>query len=169
MSDKMTVSQALRRIAKLKGQIGEYRNRAYAGVSYKQDAKPAFQFQDCINKMVAAQKELLDLQTKIAIANSNTNVAASKYTITLTEAIIKLQQMKGDIVWLKTLAVRPQAETEEKEWGYDEDMSKRMITFVKWICDLPESQRADMIDEVQKQFDELNDAVERMNHITLIG
>jgi hypothetical protein len=169
MSNQMTISQALRRIAKLKGQVSEYRNRAYASVSYKAGAKPAFDFQEYISKTAIAQTELLDLQTKIAIANAKTTLVFKDNSITLTEAILTLQRMKGDMVWLKSLSVRPQAETEEKERDFDDNTQRYIMTQVKWVCSLPESERADAVEIIQKGFDDLNDAVERLNHITQVG
>jgi uncharacterized protein YbjQ (UPF0145 family) len=170
MSDKITISQALRKIAKLKGQIGEYRIRACAGVSYRAESKPAFDFKDCMIKATEAQKELLNLQTQIAIANAKTTTSVDgKNIITIAEAVLKLQQMKGDIAWLKTLVARPQTMTEEKIREYDENTAKYIMTSVKWMCDMSESERADAVEYTQKEFDELNDAVERVNHTTIIG
>lgn len=165
--EKLTVSQALRRIAKLKGQIGELRTRAASSVSYKSADKPAFDFKDCIKNIAATQTELVDLQAKIAVANAKTSLTLGNQTVTLTEAIIQLQSMKGDIVWLKSLASRAQAETEEREMDYNE-AGQRVYTAIKWTCDLPEAERAGAVETVQKRFDELNDEVERLNHITQI-
>jgi hypothetical protein len=165
--EKMTVSQALRRIAKLKGQISELRTRAAAGVSYKSADKPAFDFKECVKSIAKTQTELVDLQTRIAVANANTTLTFGDQTLSLTEAIIQLQSMKGDIVWLKSLASRAQSETEERDYDFDDDGKRKYIP-VKWTCDLPEADRAGAVDVAQKKFDELNDEVERMNHTTQV-
>jgi hypothetical protein len=165
--EKMTVSQALRRIAKLKGQISELRTRAAASVSYKSADKPAFDFKECIRSIAQIQTELVDLQTRIAVANATTILTMGEETVTMTEAIISLQSMKGDIVWVKSLASRAQAETEERDYDFDDDGKRKYIP-VKWTCDLPEAERANSVEAIQKRFDTLNDEVERMNHITQI-
>jgi hypothetical protein len=101
MLDKITIAQALRRIKKLKGQIAEHTQRAQASVSYEKDKVPAFSFGEEMLLMKAAQLELVDLQSRVAVANAKATILDGEDVITHAEAIRRLQEIKGEIAFLK--------------------------------------------------------------------
>lgn len=165
MSDKISIAQALRRIKKLKGQIAEHTQRAQQGVSYEQGKVPAFRFQEAVTAVKAAQKELIDLQSRVAIANAKATVTDGSDTITHAEAIRRLQEIKGEIAFLKGLIIRNDVvKTREQEW--DDVEMKHIVRMVEvtWTSDLSEKERDTQVKALQDRFETLNNAVEDRNH-----
>lgn len=151
--------------SKLKGQIAELQLRASTCVSHKASARPAFDFAETMSKMESARRDLVLLETRIALANARATVKFEGSVIPLVQAVRQLQELKGTIAWVKTVPSRAQAETTEDEFDYDDDM-KRVKRSVTWKCGLPEADRAKKVEELQSKFDVLNDAVEQANHVT---
>jgi len=165
MSD-MTISQALRRIKKLKGQLGEYRMRAHNAVTHLADQQPAYLFGASREQATTVLEELLKLQTATAIANAKTSIEWEGKSIPLAHAVRTLRELAAEIDWVKKLPVRAQEVTVEYE--RDHDGEKWVNTQKKFTCWLPEAKRADLANELQERFDKLNDIVETTNHKTVI-
>jgi hypothetical protein len=170
MFDKVTIAQALRRIKKLKGQIAEYSARAQQSVSYVQGKVPAFRFQTAMTQMAEARRELLDLESRVAVANAKKTVTDQfGNKVTLAFAIRQLQELKGQIAFLRGLNLR--AETvKEREQSWDDEQSKHIIRIneVTYVSDLTEQARADQIKNLQDEFEMLNNIVEEANHTVLV-
>jgi len=164
---EMTISQALRRIKKLKGQLAENLIRSQAGVSYRVGAPPAFAFTASVQKADAIRQELVQLESRLAVTNATARIDFHGDCPTIAFAIRQLQELKSQIAWYRALPVRAHEETSEETWDYDEG-GKHVRTQVPWKCDLPEEKRATVVDDLQDQFDRLNDAVERANHATVL-
>src|SRR5579863_9382526 len=129
MSDKVTIAQALRRIKKLKGQIAEHATRAQQGVSYVSGKTPAFSFREAVLALNAARNEMLDLESRVAVANAKKAVTdASGTKLTLAHVIRQLQELKGQIAFLRGLNLR--AETvRERETEWNDDQMKNLTRF----------------------------------------
>lgn len=164
---EMTISQALRQIKKVKGQLSESLSRAQANVSHKESAVPAFQFSVCMGKADGARRQLVDLEARIAVTNATTKIVHGDQTMTLVRAVRRLQELKAQIAWLRGLSVRSQGRTVEKELEYGGVDGHRNVD-VPWTCYLPEAEKAEQVDAAQQEFDALNDAVERANHATAL-
>jgi hypothetical protein len=161
---ELTISQALRAIARLKGNLTKYKERAFEGVTYRLDAVPAYRFSDMMEKIDTARGDLVLLEARVAITNATTKIAFDGKQLTLTQALKQLQEFKDELAWLATLPVRPGETTKSYEnvhraGGYE-------TVAVDYKCDFPEARRSDRIDVVQAKFDALNDALERKNHET---
>jgi hypothetical protein len=165
MSDKISIAQALRRIKKLKGQIAEHTQRAQQGVSYEQGKVPAFRFQEAVAAVKTAQKELIDLQSRVAIANAKATVADGTETVTHAEAIRRLQEIKGEIVFLKGLVLRNEV-VKDRQQEWDDTEMKHLVRVVEttWVSDLSEKDRDTQVKALQDRFETLNNAVEDRNH-----
>lgn len=170
MSDKMTISVALRRIKKLKGQMAEHTNRAIQGVSYAQGKAPAFPFQEAVVALNTARNEMLDLESKVAVANAKKTVtAADGSKLTLTRAIRQLQELKGQMTFLRSLHLRSDTVRErEVEWNDEKMQNITRLTEVTYVSDLSEQDRDREIKLLQDQFETLNNAVEEANHSVLV-
>jgi hypothetical protein len=165
MSDKITIAQALRRIKKLKGQIAEHSQRAQAGVSYDQSKPPAFRFQEAVAAVKAAQKELVDLQSRTAVANAKATISDGAETITHAEAIRRLQEIKGEIAFLKGLNLRNESvKDRQQEWDDTEMKHVVRVTEVTWVSDLSEKDRDTQVKALQDRFEVLNNTLEDRNH-----
>jgi hypothetical protein len=169
--DAMTISQALRKISKLKGTLKEQLERAQSSVVYTTDNAPAFSFTSSWEQAEAARDALIALETALRVTNAVTKFDFKGKPMTLSEATCRLQEIKGTISWVKGLRTQAQAERTEKEYvsiTYNSDKAIEKITVTK--CDLPEAKRAEWVKREQDQFDALNDAVEAVNHrTTLVG
>lgn len=164
---EMTISQALRRIKKLKGQLADHLARAQAGVSFRVDSPPAFAFAASVERANAVRDELLGLESRLAVTNANTSFDFDGRKVSLASAVRLLQELKGQIAWYKALPVRAREDTSEESWSYN-DEGKHVRTQIAWKCSLPEEKRAAVSEGLQDHFDRLNDAVERANHSTVL-
>ena len=165
MSEKVSIAQALRRIKKLKGQIGEHTTRATANVSYVSTKVPAFRFDDEMTGLVEAKTAMIDLETRVAVANATALITWKSHNWTLAKAIRHLQETKSDIALLKGLNLRAETVKErEQEWSDEEMKTLTRVTEVTYVSDLTEAERDSRVKTLQDQFEELNNLVEDANH-----
>lgn len=169
MSSKISIAQALRRIKKLKGQIAEYTLRAQQSVSYEKTKVPAFRFNESMLARAAALSELLNLQSRVAIANAKATVVDNNESISHSEAIRRLQEMKGEIVFLRGLALRSETmTTRQQDWDSVQEKYVSHVVEVVWLADLSEQDRDRQVRELQDRFEVLNNAIEDHNHKVLV-
>lgn len=167
MSD-MTISQAIRLVSKLKGQLAELQARGISCVTYLEKEEPAFKFSDTVAKMDEVSAQLVDLQSRVAAAGALTVVQWDGAPVRLGKAVRTAQELRSRIAWLKTLSVRAQAKVATQSTEYDMELEKHVRREVFWMCDLPEAKRADLVQSLQDKFDELNGLIETVNHATII-
>lgn len=160
----MTISQALRKISKLKGTLKEQLDRASSSVLFEET--PAFPFMGSWEQAEAARAELIKLETALRITNAMTKFDFKGRPITLAEATCMLQEIKGKIAWLRLLPSQAQAERSVVNIEWDDTVTKQVKVMKKFTCELPEAKRADWVKREQDLFDALNDAVEAVNHRT---
>jgi hypothetical protein len=165
--NKLTISQALRRVKKLKGKLSELRARGTKSVTFQEGKRPAFSFSSCLEDTQAVRKELIVLETQIAFTNAATTLEWRGELMALAFAIRTLAEYKSEIAWLKSLPVRAEETTEEETWEYDEE-AKRVKKITRFTCHLTEDTQVNLMDEIQDNFDALNSLVESMNHQTLL-
>lgn len=170
MSDKVTIAQALRRIKKLKGQIAEHATHAQQSVSYVQGKLPAFSFSSSVSQLKTSRDEMLDLEARVAVANAKRTVTdLNGNKVVLARAVRELQEIKGQIAFLRSLNLR--AETvREREQNWDDEQMKHItrVNEVTYVSDLSETDRAAAVKGLQDQFETLNNAVEEANHSVLV-
>lgn len=160
----MTISQALRAIAKLKGQIKETQAKAHACVVYSKANPPAYKFKTCKEQLIEMQTQLRDLEVRLRRTNAVTNIHLGTGQFTLTYATVRLQELKGWIAWLRSLPTQAHAEvTTESPRNIG---GQYVLVPSTQLCDLPEADRDTEIRALQSAFDEINDAVEATNHRT---
>jgi len=164
----MTISQALRRIAKLKGSFKELQARASGSVLYSAENPPAFTFEETVSQLDKVREELTLLETALRVTNAQTSFDFRGKSMTLAEATCRLQEMRGKIAWLKSLST--QAKATRTEVSYDENYHTGQKTEIKkvTVCALPEAQKVLLVTEEQEAFDTLNDVVEAVNHRTTL-
>lgn len=162
-----TVSQALRRVKKLKGLIAEATERANLAVSYNKEKPPAFSFKYSMEELERYSSELVDLEASVAVANANNTVSHNGSLITLAKAIRVLQELKGKISFLKKLHLRNEV-VKDKEHDWNDDLCKNVVRTIEteFVSDLSEVDRDKLVKSFQDQFDELNSLVEDVNHKT---
>lgn len=164
---KLTVSQGLRRIKKLKGAMAEHGQRASQSVSYVQGSKPVFDFASERAKRTAAQDELVRLEAAVAQANAMTSIPVDGKEMTMAEAIRRLQELKADMAWIAALPLREET-VNESYYEYDEGTGRNVprTRSITHVSDLSLVGRVAEIDALRERFDRLNDALETANHRT---
>jgi len=169
MSDKMTIAQALRRVKKIKGLLYEHMSRAQECASYMEDKKPEFDFDEEVSAMSSLTNEMLNLQAKIAVANSNAIISNDGTECSLTMAIRILEELKGQIKFYSGLTLRHGIEKQKEQmWDENADKFVTKVEEINYISAMTERQRADKIRSLNDQFEALNNAVEDANHVTLV-
>jgi hypothetical protein len=166
----MTISQALRRIAKLKGSIAEHSKNCIGSITYNVAKPPVFSFNDEFSLMEKDKEEMLDLQTKVAVANAVTYVqTADGDVMPLVKAIKVLEEVKGLIKFYSVLPIRNE-KVKEKEpvWNEEKSQYVNLSTEVEYKSDLTELERVAFVNSLKDKFEELNNLVEDMNHKTEI-
>jgi hypothetical protein len=165
----LTISQALRKIAKLKGALKEHLERAEASINFTEAEPPAFEFADSMGNADKVRAELITLESSLRHTNALTTFSHGGVTMTLSEATCRLQEHKSRIAWLQRLPSMPQESTSRDhiEYRYIEGRGQVAGNVPKITrCALPQAKRAALVATEQEQFDSLNDAVENLNHRT---
>lgn len=168
---KMTISQGLRLIKKLKGEIAELTARATQSVSYDEKSPPVYDYDEVSKERDDTILKMVMVEGEVAKANATKTITdpSTKKPITLALAIRILQEMKGQIAFLKSLAIKEGKETKkEREWDEDEGKTLLKTTETVWITKLKVKDRDNKMKNLKDQFDALNNEVERANHITTI-
>jgi len=172
MAEKeLTISQALRKIKDLKGKIARHSQNATSCVTHRTDDPPAYQFGAEWEKATVLVDEMLDLQTRVALANAGATFDYDGKTRTLTWATRKLVEIKGAIAWHQGLVVRAREKTTEESYDWVHKVGggpERVRVAVEHTCHLPEAERAARVQALENKFVELNDLVETMNHRTVV-
>jgi hypothetical protein len=169
MSNELTIAQALRRIKNLKGQIAEHSQRCTAGVSYPLDKVPAFRYHESLEAMSLAQAEMVDLEARVATANATATVLCGSETLTLTKAVRLLQELKGNIAFLKGLVLRSETvKTRTSDWDDDQMKNISRVEETTYVSDLSEQDRDKAVKKLQSSFEDLNNLVENANHKVMV-
>jgi len=164
-----TISQGLRHIKRLKGRMGELSARASASVSYEAGKKPPFDFNATREEVGKVREELVRLEAAVARANATTDIRDGDRTLSLAEAIRRLQEIKAEIAWLSGLTLRQGTERAfEDAWNDEFHRLVRRPQEVTYESCLTEPQRVEQVDALRNRFEALNDAVEAANHRTEI-
>ena len=164
---RMNIAQALRRIKKLKGRMGELTARASASVSYEVGKKPAFDFRSTRDEVAVSRVELVTLEASVARANAATEIECDDARMTLAEAIRRLQECKAEMTWLGQLSLRSGVE-KRTERDYDDVTGRTVLVKheTEYAADLSEVARAAEVETLRGRFERLNDAVEAATHRT---
>ncbi len=167
--NKLNISQALRYASKLKNQISETRTRAFGSLNHEAGEPTAFSFNEMLEKSEKLSDELANLQGKLAVANAINTINYKEETLTLAHAVKILQELKGRIAWLKSLPCLANESVTTTDSQWDDDSSKYIKQQITTLCCLPEADRAELVDNLQEEFDSLNGAIEAMNQTTKLS
>jgi hypothetical protein len=164
---EMTVTQAIKRMSKLKGQLSDLRERAKENLVHLAEDTPAYTFAECLAEASKVRDELLKLKTAVAMSNAKLTIEWEGAKHPLPWAIALLREWKGELEFLKSLPVRAQAETTERNKEFDGDKYVPVVT--KHKCHLPTKERDMLRSVLQDRYDDLNDRVNALNGRTNIA
>lgn len=167
---ELTVSQTLRKIKDLKGRLAKGQANAAKSVLFLDSAKPAYEFKTELESSDNLSRELIRLQTALAVACATAPFEWEGRKTVLTWAVKRLEELKGQIKWFSELAVAAQAERIDESWEYTyvDGQNQRVRVLKKTTCSLPEADRDKRVRDLQDEFNRLNDQVETINHRTSV-
>ena len=164
---EMTITQAIKRMSKLKGKLKDLRERAKENLVHLAEDTPAYKFDECLAEAEKTRDELLKLKTAVAVSNAKLTIEWDGTKQPLPWAIALLREWKGELEFLGALAVRAQPETTERSKEFDGDKYVPVVT--KHKCHLPTKERDKLRSELQDRYDDLNDRVNGLNNRTNIS
>ncbi len=168
MASEMTISMGLRKVSRLKGDLAKSTARAAEVVSWSEDHVPSWKFEEVMAGRKLEREMLITLETAIARANALTVIEFRGRKLTLTEAIRRLQELKGERPFYERLNIRTVPE-ERTEYGLDKEGRGVHITKkVVWVSAISVVERDALVRGLADEFEELNGLVERANHSTVL-
>lgn len=166
---ELTLGEALQRANRIKGELSERASRASGNVMFvladqPSDApQPAFTFEEDWRAVGVLQENLIRLKTAVALANARLKVEWEGTKIPLVQAVLRQQELKGEIARLKALPIH---ERDEKRSRTNWDGTRHVEvepTVIKHRSHLPDRDRANQATALQKRLDTLIAAVNRIN------
>lgn len=180
---KLTISQALRRRKKLKGEIHTHTDRLRSSIVYDEKRPPSFPFEESQKALKLAKFELIHLEDAIARANARATITFKDETVHLTWVLRTLAELKGDITRYEGYEhfCLPEKRNVDKvespdlseaietpfAGGVRRSHPKKTIETVR-ISNITEKERAQKVEQLQREFEELNDLLETANHSTTL-
>lgn len=164
----MNISEALRKIKKLKGDIAQEQSRVKSSVSWiKGKTLPVYNFKESMDKLQVLSVELVSLESKVAEKNAVTKVTVGGKEMSLCEAIRTLQEVKSSIALYRELVI-DNSVSEQREYVYDEEKDKNVTVKVKIEHEsaITERERDTALESLKERFDIINSAIENANHKT---
>lgn len=184
---QVTISEAIRRVHKLKNEIATLRTRVDDSVTYMEKDPPAFAFEESMKALIKAQADLVFLTTAIAESNAKNTVSIAgtnggSAQVSVAGALRMLSELKSEIAWVKNLGHRSTrlretetvsfTESEEQETveflGRATHRPKRVRVVTKTICNLTTVEHAERLKALQDTFDTINNIVESSNHLNTV-
>lgn len=166
---ELTLGEALQRANRIKGELSERATRASGNVMYvlqeKVDGdapKQAFTFGEDWAAVTTLQENLIRLKAAVALSNARLKVEFEGMKIPLVEAVIRQQELKGEIVRLKNLPIHERDERRPRT-SWDGTQRVEVETVTKHRSHLPDRDRANQAAALQKRLDALIAAVNRIN------
>jgi hypothetical protein len=162
----MNISQALRRIAVIKGQLAMVTMRFASAVTWIDDAVPTYALDECDMSWGRLVSEQTALEAAVAIANANTKITFRDKQYTLAFTVKQLAVFKSKIALLRTLNCQPARERVDIVRD-NEYLNGNYVTVThekKIHCAFTERERDLSVEKAQADFDELNALVEAANH-----
>jgi hypothetical protein len=180
---QLTISQALRRRKKLKGDIALHTERLRHSISYDKKKEPAFPFTESNLALKKAKWELIMLEDAVAFSNAINRITYKGEQVRLTWVLRVLAELKGDIVRyegyksMHDLGVEREVTTEEEisdPYSIEEipragggvtrsHKTKKVNRTI--VSNVTARECEDQIATLKQSFEELNDLLEAENHL----
>lgn len=165
----MNISEALRKIKKIKGDLAKNQPRLTSSVNYVEGEPPAFRFKETFDLVNSLSKELVELESKIAEKNAITKAKLNDKEVSLSFIIRSLQEIKSKIALVESFHIRTDTIV-SKDRFYSDEEEKYVTEKVtrKYVSDISEMERDKMVSDLKEEFEKLNSLLENVNHVTTI-
>ncbi len=167
MAQKLTIAQGLRALKRMRGDLANVRGRLANSSSWQKGKKPEYPFSECLKRQQELTAEFTHLHSRLLRANATNTVSFDGQDIPLCEALLILNEIKGEIAIFSSLDLREGKMEREPRYNIHSGgaIPSEPIIFERAIS---ERERDDSIEELKQRFERLNDAVETVNHTTLL-
>jgi hypothetical protein len=167
VAKSFNVTRALRLAAALKGQLKVLDEQLALSSTWVESRKPDYDFTAVLAERRRVDENLVRLKAALAVANAKAEVVWRGRKLTAAEAVVRLQELDGELALLKRL--RFDAGVEEKSehvldrgrGGYVEATTK-VVKVAAWTL----LQRDAELRRLASDRAELNDVLEDVNHGT---
>lgn len=165
----MNISEALRKIKKLKGEIAVSQQRMKSSSCWIQGKEPTYSFKEVVQLLETQTTELVALESAVAEKNASTKVNVDGKQVSLSSIIRSLQEIKSKISLYEVLSIRTDKEVDRDRF-YSQEEEKYVTEKVEkqWVSALTEIERDEKIKSLKEDFDKLNSILENENHKTQI-
>lgn len=163
----MKLNEALREIARLKGQLAQWDQRLReAAAAYKSTAPPAYTYDEVVKQRSLCVANLINLKARVAHTNAKTKIQCVDKTITLIEAILLLAELKNEIALYNALPNHATHDLVMQETTYIS--GQLQYVEVSKFAALTTREKDELVSTLEDNFAELNAIVEAANHTTLL-
>lgn len=142
----MNLTKALKTKKKLVKQADEFYNRFASSNSIEDGSEQSYSPEEYYDKWLAKTEELIELKTKIQLANAP-----------IAHKIFKLGELKSQAAKLKRV--------DTKEGIQRDRYSDKAITYTAWMKQLAKDE---MVEELEEQIETLQEEIEAFNALTKI-
>lgn len=123
----ITISDALRRIKALKGELHKWRGHLIDSANYNTQHPPVFSFEECREKYNRASKELVSLQAGVQVANATSTISLEGKEVPLCWAICFLSELKSRISVLESMKTHETRERSEADTSQHDQYIKSQL------------------------------------------
>lgn len=161
----MNISEALRRIKKIKGEMSKEQGRMNSYVSWRVDQKPVYSFLESRESLEKLSEELVVLEAKVAEKNATSKIKFENVEMSLAQVIRTLQEIKSMISIYEGLVIN-NSEQVTKERFYSESEEKYITekVTIKFESAITERDKDNKISQLKDKFEKLNSLLEDANH-----
>lgn len=163
MTEAMTISLALRKIAELKGEVGRHKVQAMKSTHWETTSCSPFDWHEEVKALEKLKSELCTLKARVAAANSLVIVDGHS----LQEWIFRLAEIKDTITMLEAVPAGVTNDVKRTEnrnnyvsGQYITEQVEKITHFV-----FSEKEKADRLAELRIQANQINQLLERHNHL----
>lgn len=153
----MNIAKALKEKNRITGRIAKLQGQIYKYNRYNEGKNPDFDSRDLLKSLQEEWAHLINLKTKIALAN-----------VGIAEKLIRLSEAKAELkFWTSFICCGPKEETtEDIDYNYVTKESQVKTKVV--ISNIPSIEVANNVERVQKLVETLQDEIDDFNATTQI-
>jgi hypothetical protein len=168
MSETITLSDALRRLSAVRGDLARW-NALYpaSNVWVEDQPKPAYTEDEVSAEIAKATEALIQLKTAVALANAAHRIDVGDHTVPLVEAIYRLAENKSMQLTLANLGVASEKESPVERRVYN-DEGKITTVKVKQHASVTTRERDERLKALREAFATLNSKLEHANNTITI-
>ena len=163
--ENITLSEALRRIKALKGDIARWSKILPESNTWEEDRAPTYSLPEVLQKLDEAVAELIVLKTALASANASCSLQeASGESLSLTGAVTRLSELKSRMALLEALPTYSSHSALTGSRVEHSGASGYLTVRFALNCSMTTRERDDQLQKLRDEFAALNARLEAANN-----